>query len=277
MTSTNVIEVAGCAPFLVSHADDSATTLRGRMFRHGYVFFRRLLPETVIDDVRSRMLDYMAEAGWLHPDAPRAAARANPAYPPTSEGKQDYFAVYRKVLKTPAFYDLPEHPALREVAARLLNHPNPLVHPRRIGRMTFPNFEVATTPPHQDHFYIRGAVETYSCWMPLGHVSHALGGLAVWPGSHRLGFREHDEASVGAVGGRGVNPDKLARPDKPVWHSTDFEPGDALFFHAFTVHKALPNLSGYTMRLSTDNRYQRPNEAIEPGALRSHFGLVEAV
>jgi ectoine hydroxylase-related dioxygenase (phytanoyl-CoA dioxygenase family) len=58
-----------------------------------------------------------------------------------------------------------------------------------------------------------------------------------------------------------------------VWHISDFRPGDALFFHAFTVHKAMPNLSGNRMRLSTDNRYQRPNEAVEPGALKPHFDL----
>jgi hypothetical protein len=66
---------------------------------------------------------------------------------------------------------------------------------------------------------------------------------------------------------------ELALPDAPVWHTADFQPGDALFFHAYTVHKALPNLSGDRLRVSTDNRYQRPEEPIEPGALRPHFDL----
>lgn len=260
-------------PFIESHPGESATTLRGRMFRHGYVFVRGALPADVVLNVRRQMLAFMGEAGWLDSSRPQMDGYANLAYPPTSEGKQDYFAVYRKVLKMPDFHNLPEHANLRDIAGKLLDHPNPFVHPRRIGRMTFPNFESATTPPHQDHFYIRGATETYSCWMPLGDVPVSLGGLAVWPGSHRLGFREHDKMTVGAVGGRGVDPDALALPDAPVWHTTDFKPGDALFFHAFTVHKAIPNRSGDQMRLSTDNRYQRPEEPIEPGALQPHFGL----
>jgi hypothetical protein len=260
-------------PFLESRLTDPATTLRGRMFRHGYVFIRRALPADIVDAVRNQILALCAEAGWLDPSKPVSDGIANRAYPPTTEGKPDYVAVYKKVLKLPDFHALPEHPALRGVAAKLLDHPAPFAHPRRIGRMTFPNNEVATTPPHQDHFYIRGAVETYSCWVPLGAVPVALGGLAIWPGSHRLGFRAHDKVSAGAVGGRGVDPDALALPDAPVWLTTAFEPGDALFFHAFTVHKALPNLSGDRMRISTDNRYQRPEEPVEPGALRPHFDL----
>jgi hypothetical protein len=260
-------------PFLESKLSESGPTLRGRMFRHGYVFVRQAIPAREVAQVREQVLNLCAAAGWLDATKPPIEGFANLAYPPTSEGKQDYFGVYKHVLKLPDFHNLPEHPNLRAVAGKLLDHPNPFVHPRRIGRITFPNFEVATTPPHQDHFYIRGAVETYSCWVPLGDVPAALGGLAVWPGSHRLGFREHDKTTVGAVGGRGVDPEQLALPEAPVWHSIDFEAGDALFFHAFTVHKALPNLSGNRMRISTDNRYQRPEEAIEPGALRPHFDL----
>jgi ectoine hydroxylase-related dioxygenase (phytanoyl-CoA dioxygenase family) len=260
-------------PFVESKLTDSAPTLRGRMFRHGYVFVRGALPAETVQRVRAQMLGLCAEAGWLDAAHSIDAGFANLAYAPTTEGKPDYMAVYKKVLKLPDFHALPEHPALRAIAGKLLAHPEPFAHPRRIGRMTFPNFEAATTPPHQDHFYIRGAVETYSCWVPLGAVPIALGGLAIWPGSHRLGFRAHDTVSVGAVGGRGVDPDTLALPDAPVWLTTDFEPGDALFFHAFTVHKALPNLSGDRMRISTDNRYQRPEEPVEPGALRPHFDL----
>jgi hypothetical protein len=260
-------------PFLESKLDDKATILRGRMFRHGYVFVRNAVPADVIQRVRETVLGFCAEAGWLDASRPLADGYANLAYPPTTEGKQDYFAVYRKVLKDAGFHGLPEHPNLMSVAAKLLNHAQPLVHPRRIGRITFPNYEVATTPPHQDHFYIRGTVETYSCWVPLGDIPNELGGLSVWPGSHRLGFREHDKLTAGAVGGRGVDAEELALPDAPVWHSAHFQPGDALFFHAYTVHKANPNLSGDRLRLSTDNRYQRPNESIEPGALLPHYNL----
>ena len=261
-------------PFVESDAVASAESLRAKMAEQGYVFFRRIVPEDVILDVRRQILALQHDEGWIDTESHDLVdGVVRNGVVPTMEGKADYMAVYRKVLKLPAFHALPEHLALMQVASKLLDDPEPLVHPRRIGRMSFPNYIEATTPPHQDHFYIRGAVETYSCWMPLGHVPPTLGGLAVWPGSHRFGFVEHTARFEGAVGGRGVHPDELARPDVPVWHTTTFEPGDALFFHAFTVHKALPNLSGDRMRLSTDNRYQRPHDPIEPGALRPHFDL----
>lgn len=261
-------------PFVESDAGADPAELRAQMARNGYVFIRGAAPAAAILNVRRQMLELQREAGWIDTDGHDLMDAFVPAdVTPTIEGKPDYMAVYRKVLKLPDFHALPAHPDLMAIAGKLLDHPAPMVHPRRIGRMSFPNYIEATTPPHQDHFYIRGAVETYSCWMPLGRIPLALGGLAVWPGSHRLGFVEHNANFQGAVGGRGVYPDELARPDAPVWHSTAFEPGDALYFHSFTVHKALPNLSGNRMRLSTDNRYQRPEEEIEPGALRPHFDL----
>ncbi len=90
-----------------------------------------------------------------------------------------------------------------------------------------------------------------------------------WPGTHRRGFLDHSVHHPGAVGGCGVPVD----PSEATWHTTDFAPGDALFFHAFTIHKALPNLSGDRLRLSTDNRYQRHGDTIDPGALLPHFNL----
>lgn len=96
-----------------------------------------------------------------------------------------------------------------------------------------------------------------------------LGNLAVWNGSHKEGFIEHTETIPGAVGGRGV-PVNESEAD---WHSSDFELGDVLFFHAFTIHKALPNLTENLLRVSTDNRYQRAQDKIEPDALLPHFNL----
>lgn len=260
-------------PFIESDAGADGAALRAEMAARGYLFFRGVVPVDDVLRVRRQVLELQREVGWLDPSRDLMDGVVRAGVQPTTEGKPDYMAVYRKVLKLPDFHNLPSSPTLMAIAGKLLDCDDPFVHPRRIGRMTFPNYTVATTPPHQDHFYIRGAVETYSCWMPLGDVPITLGGLAVWPGSQRLGFVEHTAHFEGAVGGRGVYPDELARPDAPTWHTTDFAAGDALFFHSFTVHKALPNLSGDRMRLSTDNRYQRPKDPIEPGALRPHFDL----
>ncbi len=255
-------------PFIESDANADDAVLRARMQEDGYLFFRGLAPADEVLAVRRDVLEFCREAGWLDPGSDLMEAVAAPGVGPFSEGHPDYMPVYRKVLKAPRFHDFPAHPALMAIAAKLLGT-EPFVQPRRIGRITFPNHTVATTPPHQDHYYIRGSVETYSCWVPLGVCPMSLGGLAVWPGSRHKGYIEHTVHSPGAVGGCGVPVNEA----EAVWHTSDFGLGDALFFHAYTIHKALPNLSGNRLRISTDNRYQRPKDDIDPGALKPHFNL----
>jgi ectoine hydroxylase-related dioxygenase (phytanoyl-CoA dioxygenase family) len=266
--SASVSHTSTCRPFIESDPAAPASDLRAAMAEHGYLFFRRLVPADAVLAVRRAVLEHCAEAGWLDPAHDLLEGVVRPGVAPTTEGRPEYMAVYRKVLRTPLFHDFPAHPALMAVAGALIPG-QVLVHPRRIGRMTFPHYTVATTPAHQDHFYIRGAVETYSCWTPLGACPVELGGLAVWRGSHERGFVEHSERIEGAVGGRGVPVEESAAE----WHTADFEAGDALFFHAYTIHKALPNLTDDRMRISTDNRYQLAGDAIDPGALRPHFDL----
>jgi ectoine hydroxylase-related dioxygenase (phytanoyl-CoA dioxygenase family) len=254
-------------PFIESDPAAPPEQLRATMDEQGYLFFRALVPPDDVCAVRRAVLAHCAEAEWLDPayDLEEGAVRTD--LPPTMEGQPAYMAVYRKVLHTPLFHDFPLHPSLMKVAAALISG-EVLVHPRRIGRMSWPNYVEATTPPHQDHFYIRGSVATYSCWTPLGTCPQELGGLAVAPGTHKLGYLDHTVHHAGAVGGRGVPTDEVE-----TWHTTDFGLGDALFFHAYTIHKALPNRTLNRLRLSTDNRYQGKSDEIDPGALRSHFDL----
>lgn len=253
-------------PFIETDPNASARELCAGMEKDGYLFFRGAVPADVVLDVRRDVLELCDNAGWLDKSRPLLDGIAAPEQTPLKEGMADYMPVYRQVLKTPGFYDFPECEALRMIARKLLGA-QILVHPRRIGRITFPNFQEAATPAHQDHHYIRGAVETYSCWTPLGECPMELGGLAIEPGSHRRGFIEHTVKSPG-VGGAGVPVEEA----ETVWHSSDFGVGDALFFHSYTIHKALPNLTPNRLRISTDNRYQRATDDIAPGSLKPHFG-----
>jgi ectoine hydroxylase-related dioxygenase (phytanoyl-CoA dioxygenase family) len=257
-------------PFVESDAHADAEELRAIMERQGYLFFRRLVPVDEVMAVRRAVLEQCEQAGWLDSAYDLQEAVVAAGMQPTTEGKSEYMAVYRKVLKLPVFHDFPNQPALLAVA-RLLLGDEVLVHPRRIGRLTFANNTVATTPPHQDYYYIRGSVHTYSCWAPLGDCPISLGGLAVWPGSQHRGFLDHSVHFPGAIGGCGVPVD----PADAVWHTTDYGAGDAVFFHSYTIHKALPNLSGNRLRVSTDNRYQRREDPIDAAALLPHFGLAK--
>jgi ectoine hydroxylase-related dioxygenase (phytanoyl-CoA dioxygenase family) len=258
-------------PFIESDANAAGAELRATMEEQGYLFFRGLVPADEVLRVRRDVLTLCAEAGWLDATRDLIDGIAAPGHKPLMEGMPEYMAVYRRVLKTPSFHDFPLNPALRRVAQKVLGLAaldDVLVHPRRIGRITFPHLLAATTPPHQDHHYIRGAVETYSCWTPLGACPVELGGLAILPKSQNRGFIEHTVESPG-VGGSGVPLEN----ETLQWHVSDFGIGDALFFHSYTIHKAMPNLTEDRLRLSTDNRYQRPKDDIAPGSLKPHFDL----
>lgn len=254
--------------FVESDPRADVRQLRAEMEQRSYLFFRNLIPAADVEAVRQDVLELCAAAGWLDPAHDIMEGVVAPGVEPLTEGKPAYMAVYRQVLRLPRFHGFPLHPALMAIARKLLGD-EVLVHPRRIGRMTFPHNTGATTPPHQDYYYIRGSVNTYSCWAPLGDCPVSLGGLAVWAGSHQRGYIDHTVEHKGAVGGCGVPVDETEAD----WHTCDYQIGDALFFHSYTIHKALPNLSADRLRISTDNRYQRPSDDIDPGALKPHYNL----
>ena len=255
------------SPFIQTDNGADASALRGAMNDTGYLFFRGLLLAEDVLSVRRDMLQLCSDAGWLDTSCDVSDGIAAPGHKPLREGFPEYTEVYRKILKTQSFFDFPTNPLLVNIARQLLDG-DVLVHPRRIGRITFPHLESAATPAHQDHFYIRGAVETYSCWIPLGDCPMELGGLAVLPGSHEQGFLDHSIKSIG-VGGSGVPIEE----SETHWHSDDFAAGDVLFFHSYTIHKALPNKTDNRLRVSTDNRYQRAEDDIAPGSLKPHINL----
>jgi ectoine hydroxylase-related dioxygenase (phytanoyl-CoA dioxygenase family) len=260
-------------PFLVSNGIlTDPVALRVRMSADGYLFFRQLVAPDTVTQVRRDVLSLCRDAGWIKPGSDLMEGIVAEDRSPLREGMPDYMPVYKKILKLPSFYELPNDPALVRVAQDILGQP-PLVHPRRIGRITFPGLPEATTPPHQDFHYIRGTANTYTAWMPLGDCPVNLGGLAVLRGSQRAGFVEHTVRTPGAVGGIGIDPDRDFGTISTDWRTGDFLAGDVLMFHAYTVHQAMPNLSPDRLRLSTDNRYQRNADPIHASSLGTHFDL----
>jgi len=253
-------------PFIVSDTNATPQELQARMDEYGYLFFRNLVPGDAILNVRRQILELCAEAGWLDPAHDVMDAVVREGQEPLVEGQPEYMAAYRKIIHLPDFMAFAEQPALQAVARKLLGE-QIIVHRRHIGRITFPNHVYGPTPPHQDFYYIRGSVETYTCWVPMGACPQEMGGLAVWPGSHKNGFMSHDANNPKAVVAVGIEVDE----SEAQWHTGDFGLGDVLFFHSYTIHKALPNLTPNLLRISTDNRYQRDGDEITEGSLKPHL------
>jgi ectoine hydroxylase-related dioxygenase (phytanoyl-CoA dioxygenase family) len=247
------LEVTGdYSPFIESDPSSDAEHLKSIMETYGYLFFRSLVSIQEILKVRRSIFKMLSRANLLDPTTDVMEGIAAPDVRSGIEERPEATGIYRDLLQLPEFHMLPSQPVFIDIARKLLGG-DVTIHARRITRMTFPGSAKLATPPHQDYYYIRGPVETYTCWVPLGDCPRELGCLAVWPGSHRSGFLEHNVPASGAIGGHGVPVNE----SEAQWHTSDFYAGDALFFHSHTIHKALPNLTSHRIRLSTDNRYQR--------------------
>jgi ectoine hydroxylase-related dioxygenase (phytanoyl-CoA dioxygenase family) len=244
-------------------ADPAA--LRQRLADDGYLFFCGVGPRDKILAARRDVLRLCHDAGWCDLEGYWTGAG------PFTEGDPQYMAVYKNVIKLPSFLAVPEDPAMTSVVGKILDAP-PMLHRLRIGRITFPNNVAQTTAAHQDHWYIRGAEETYTIWTPLGDCPRELGGLAVLPGSHRRGFIEHGFDATKKYAGHGLADDQLSAKESD-WRTSDFAAGDFLLFHSLTVHKALPNTCKDRLRISTDNRYQRAGEPIADVSRGTHYNL----
>jgi ectoine hydroxylase-related dioxygenase (phytanoyl-CoA dioxygenase family) len=265
---TPAVVLPGEQPFVVANdVRDDSSALRALLDEHGYLFFRGLMDTGVIWQLRLDILGACRDAGWLDPVRPLEEGVWNGEVT-CQENDPEYMEVYRRVLKLPSFQQFPFHPTFIDLAKTLVGG-EVLMHPRRIGRITFPlkGDKVAVTPPHQDWSSVRGTPRTFTMWVPLGDCPRRLGNLAILDGSHRMQFQPH--VPMKGIGNKGVVLDENAG----VWHSADYMMGDFVVFHSYTIHQGLPNLSGRYLRLSTDNRYQLASEEVDPSSLRPHFNL----
>jgi ectoine hydroxylase-related dioxygenase (phytanoyl-CoA dioxygenase family) len=259
-------------PELVSSADlaGEAGALPGRMAEHGYLLVRRLLPPETVRAARADILDVCRDAGWLTAAGPGEQDQ-DVVVDPVGYQPPDprYYAVYNKVISLESYNALAHADPLLRVMKVLLAHEDVIPRPARLARLMFPQADAGATPPHQDYPHEQGTAESYTAWVPLGDIPRELGGLAVWPGSHRAGVFEH--GFVPGVGGLGIHTERHA----PRWSTTDYQLGDVLLFHSLTVHKALPNRSADRLRISADFRYQRVTDPMAPHMLRPSGGSLD--
>ena len=251
------------APFVRScMSTESPAVLRQRLTDDGYLYLPGALDHAPLIQARREILTLCQQAGWLDPAHPLMDGYA--AINGLSEGDAEYRAVYRNVVRLASFNACAVTPELRGIFELLLGG-KPFAHPRNIARIALPGGQA--TQPHQDFHYIRGTSETYTCWIPTAAVTAELGGLTVLPGSHRSGTLYHQRTT--GAGGMGIHPTQL--PSEQPWTGGDYELGDVLLFHSYTVHGARPHQDQQRIRLSFDFRYQRPADPIDPSSLCYHM------
>jgi len=243
---------------------DTPGQLRERAREEGYLFFKGLVPAESAFEVRRQILELCRRHVWLAEAAPLMDGVVREGVSAIEGRDPRWQAFYCDVMKLRDFHGLAVHPSLMAVFETLFGA-QVLAHSRNICRVQFPHTSENSTPPHQDHFYIGGAEETWTNWMPLGDCPVELGSLAVAAGSHRHGMYEVHEAK--GAGGHGVDVGAAC-----TWIGGDILCGDVLILHSHMVHQGRDNQSGNRLRLSVDYRYQPLSQPVRSDSLLPHMG-----
>ena len=212
--------------------------LRHRIASDGYVFVRGLLDAGQVRAVGTTGLGYLQDAGWMAPGGDPVLA--TPLRPIRAVRMRDAFGDpgYRRIIADPGFNAIPFTSPLADLMAQILG-PHGLLLPPQDPPGRVPEPMVPRQPGNFVHKDYGSVQDMFTCWVPLGDVPHALGGLAVLPGSQHTSQVSHYPLS------------RL----EPGWLTTDYRAGDVLVFHCLTTHAALPNREG-RMRFSGEFRWQ---------------------
>jgi hypothetical protein len=149
-------------------------------------------------------------------------------------------------------------------------------------------------PPHCDTVFMgRGTPDVLTAWIPFGDLDIGAGGLMILEHSHLTSPRRladylrqdvdsfcENGPNAGAIATGAMkwehwrdqtdwngeitdDPHALAEAWETRWLSADYRMGDALIFTMRTVHAGTDNETD-PLRLSTDSRYQRADQPIDP-------------
>ena len=233
-----------------------AARLRERMESDGYLFFLRLVGADRAAAVKRDIMAILRERFIIEEDgAPDPVWSGGPQ--PT---EAEYMAVYDRIVRLESFRELATSPEVVALLEAVCEGPVQ-VWEQQLIRIVYPDPESEAAQgvgAHQDGDPKLGyrAGRFYTCWISLMEIDAAVGGLAVAPGSHRLGLLQSagtvassSARQQGLEAGYGLDPSELS------WATGDFVPGSAVLFHCRTAHRGLPNRSD-RIRLSCDFRYQ---------------------
>ncbi|MBY0509487.1 MAG: phytanoyl-CoA dioxygenase family protein [Rhodospirillaceae bacterium] len=122
---------------------------------------------------------------------------------------------------------------------------------------------------HQDNFYVRGEPDRFvSAWIALVDISPDMGGLFVYPESHRLNILPVRDTGLEPVGGQDLNAyaravvmpgDFKGQPE-----SLEVRAGSAVFLHGNLVHGSHRNVSE-KFRYALLCTYIRAGSSFNPG------------
>ena len=247
-------------PYVISHVEESTRVLRERFNQWGYLYFKRYVPHAGCE----RLLNAV-----LRESAPYIR-RAAPA-PPHLEGEPFFETdpvwdeIYPRIQSLEAFHTFFHQRHILNLMEIVTDAPA-FVYPMKMARISTPKKIGYETPPHQDAHSHHAGPTMAGFWVSLHDVNEAMGRLKVLPKSHTRGVRP--VFSTQGVGGVQCE----IYQDETTWHVSDVEAGDVLIFHSCTVHKAEPNMTSDTVRISVDTRFCDHGAAVFSTNVDPHHG-----
>jgi ectoine hydroxylase-related dioxygenase (phytanoyl-CoA dioxygenase family) len=260
-----------------TEADAPAGEMQEQFRAQGYLWLKHFLNPWTVTAYRGQIFAALSEAGLIKAGSDPRLGLASSIAPNKHAAEQKLMMLVRSA----AFEGFCAQPRLIAFMDQFLGGLSHL-HKRKILRYTLPNTPVAT-PAHYDLVYLRGGTNRIvTAWIPIGDVPVEMGGLVYLEGSHAIGAKMEVEftAKAGTLTpeeridaynknmseGGWVSKDlpDMAERFNTRWLIADYEAGDVVLHSPYMIHASTNNEDAAgRIRLSTDIRYQRVEDAID--------------
>jgi ectoine hydroxylase-related dioxygenase (phytanoyl-CoA dioxygenase family) len=199
--------------------------------REGYVFIENVLTLEEIEEVRDRV-DGLLEGRYDSTGFIAGAASNNRQDDPGRLIKQVMPKV--KPIPDPIMRKYSEHPALRSIAAQLMEVSDCELFQQQalVKEPGHPN----GTPWHQDEYYWKNGGNRITAWFPLEPLTPENGSMSFFPGTHKGEKIEHGRAD-------GISDFHTIRKslDESKAIPVLIPLGAVSFHHQRLIHGAFPN------------------------------------
>ena len=252
-------------------------TLRQRYRQEGYLWLKNFLNKNVVLDFRRRFFTAVAHTGLLAPGSDPEEA--------IFSGEEDVQAVNRVLMefvRSAAYESFCLLEPIWQFYDAFLEGFSYL-HKRKILRHNCPG-DPATTGAHYDLIYLRGGTDRLcTSWIPIGDIPVEMGGLVYLEGSDARGRQIEAEftrqnahlppqerlnaynKNMGKNGWLTKDLPALADRLDARWLLANYTAGDMVIHSPYMIHAATMNIDPLgRVRLSTDIRYQRVSDEIDP-------------
>ncbi|MFT5580720.1 MAG: ectoine hydroxylase-related dioxygenase (phytanoyl-CoA dioxygenase family) [Paraglaciecola psychrophila] len=246
---------------VVSALQEDRLLLQERFQHYGYLYFKQAAAaakcEALLEDFYRQLSPYIVSDKQTGLPLCQGAGFA--------ETDAIWDEVYPKMQSLEAFHSFFHQHDMLDVMG-IVAGDEVFVYPMKMARISTPGMIGHETPPHQDGHSHNAGPRMAGVWVALHDIDQRTGRLKLLPGSHKNGIRPvHQTQGVGGISCE-------IYPQETCWHVSDVARGDVILFHSAMVHKAEPNRSEHSARMSIDTRFCDYGAPVFSTNLEPHHG-----